>query len=221
MSLGLILVGLVVWLLFGYITPFPGWIDLAIVAVGLFGYGRMRAGHPTDESGPGERSKWLSGRSTYPSWVVPEFPVSEEPELRLEWYDGDVGRGFVLIDELSEEKLRWRSLQWGDGAKSINVVGEQHYLQELQDPSFSPGREVALVPEPENEFDPEAVAVYNKDLSLHIGYLPAESKTKKGALNRLKKDNLRAFVMWENREGRKRTGVRLLLTTENAALRVR
>jgi len=44
----------------------------------------------------------------------------------------------------------------------------------LEDPSFDPGRHLALVPEPQNEHDPNAVAIWNAEQTLQIGYVPRD-----------------------------------------------
>jgi hypothetical protein len=44
----------------------------------------------------------------------------------------------------------------------------------LPDPSFEPGCRLALVPEPENEHDPNAVGIWNEDRSLQVGYVPRD-----------------------------------------------
>jgi hypothetical protein len=43
----------------------------------------------------------------------------------------------------------------------------------VEDVSFDPGRRVALVPEPKNEHDPSAVAIWNEERTLQAGYVPA------------------------------------------------
>ena len=43
----------------------------------------------------------------------------------------------------------------------------------LPDPSFDPPRRLALVPEPSNEHDPNAVAIWNEARTLQVGYVPA------------------------------------------------
>ena len=43
----------------------------------------------------------------------------------------------------------------------------------LPDPSFDPPRRLALVPEPTNEHDPNAVAIWNEERTLQVGYVPA------------------------------------------------
>ena len=47
-------------------------------------------------------------------------------------------------------------------------------IESLDDRSFDPGRSLALVPEPENEHDPNAVAVWNEQRTVQLGYVPRE-----------------------------------------------
>jgi hypothetical protein len=44
----------------------------------------------------------------------------------------------------------------------------------VDDASFDPGRRLALVPEPDNEHDPNAVGVWNEQRSLPAGYVPRD-----------------------------------------------
>jgi len=44
----------------------------------------------------------------------------------------------------------------------------------VADASFDPGARLALVREPENEHDPNAVAVWNEARTLQAGYVPRE-----------------------------------------------
>ena len=44
----------------------------------------------------------------------------------------------------------------------------------LPDPSFEPGRRLALVPEPDNEHDPNAVGIWNAERTLQVGYVPRD-----------------------------------------------
>jgi len=45
----------------------------------------------------------------------------------------------------------------------------------VDDASFDPGRRLALVREPENEHDPNAVAIWNEQRTLQAGYVPGET----------------------------------------------
>jgi hypothetical protein len=44
----------------------------------------------------------------------------------------------------------------------------------VADSTFDPGARLALVPEPDNEHDPNAVAIWNEDRTLQAGYVPRE-----------------------------------------------
>ena len=52
------------------------------------------------------------------------------------------------------------------------MAGVSYRTEALDDPSFDPA-ELALVPEPENEYDPNAVAIWNGERTLQLGYVPA------------------------------------------------
>lgn len=53
------------------------------------------------------------------------------------------------------------------------VAGVTFRPGNVEDESFDPGRRLALVPEPDNEHDPHAVAIWNEERTLQAGYVPA------------------------------------------------
>ena len=55
----------------------------------------------------------------------------------------------------------------------VPVAGISYRAEAAADESFDPGRRLALVPEPENEHDPNAVAIWNAERTLQAGYVPA------------------------------------------------
>ena len=57
----------------------------------------------------------------------------------------------------------------------LPVAGVSFRIEVLEHPSFDPGRPLALVPEPENPHDPNAVGIWNEDRTLQLGYVPRES----------------------------------------------
>ena len=57
----------------------------------------------------------------------------------------------------------------------VPVAGVSFRIESLEHPSFDPGRTLALVPEPENEHDRNAVGIWNEDRTLQLGYVPRES----------------------------------------------
>jgi hypothetical protein len=56
----------------------------------------------------------------------------------------------------------------------VPVAGVSYRPDALPDESFDPGRQLLLVREPENEHDPNAVAIWNEARTLQVGYVPRE-----------------------------------------------
>ncbi len=54
------------------------------------------------------------------------------------------------------------------------AAGVSYRAEALPDASFDPGRRLALVAEPENEHDPNAVGIWNGERTLQVGYVPRE-----------------------------------------------
>jgi HIRAN domain-containing protein len=66
-------------------------------------------------------------------------------------------------------------VSWRDGRiRVVKVAGTSYRARALQDESFAPGHRLALVAEPENEHDPNAIGVWNEERTLQAGYVPAE-----------------------------------------------
>jgi len=64
---------------------------------------------------------------------------------------------------------------WEDPrVRVVAVAGVSFRPGAVADASFDPARRVALVPEPENEHDPNAVAVWNEERTLQAGYVPRD-----------------------------------------------
>lgn len=78
--------------------------------------------------------------------------------------------GYRLRDAATGEIVRWEDPR----VLVVPVAGVSFRPESLEDPSFEPGLPVALVPEPENEHDPNAVAVWNEQRTLQAGYVPRE-----------------------------------------------
>jgi len=92
----------------------------------------------------------------------------------------------------------------------VKVAGVSHRSDALQDDAFAPGRRLALVPEPDNPHDPDAMAVWDADRRLQAGYVPATFAPE------LSGDE-QAVAIWEFRddEGR-RVGLRVLIAPSDA-----
>ena len=77
--------------------------------------------------------------------------------------------GYYLRDAATDEPVRWNDPR----LRVIAVAGVTFRAEALPDSSFDPGRRLALVREPENEHDPNAVAIWNEERTLQVGYVPA------------------------------------------------
>ena len=78
--------------------------------------------------------------------------------------------GYHLRDAESGEPVRWSDPR----LLVVPVAGVSYRADALPDPSFDPGRRLELVREPENEHDPNAVAIWNEEHTLQVGYVPRE-----------------------------------------------
>ena len=57
----------------------------------------------------------------------------------------------------------------------VAVAGVSFRPEAVPDSTFDPGPRLALVPEPENEHDPEAIGIWNEERTLQAGYVPRET----------------------------------------------
>jgi len=92
--------------------------------------------------------------------------LSERLRLWLERAE----RGYRLRDAATGELVRWED----ERIRVVPVAGISYREEAAADASFEPGRRLALVAEPENEHDPNAIGIWNEERSLQAGYVPAE-----------------------------------------------
>jgi HIRAN domain len=124
--------------------------------------------------------------------------------LRL-WLER-AGAGFRLRDAATGELVRGEDPR----IRVIKVAGVSYRLDALQDDAFAPGRRLALVAEPDNEHDPNAIGVWDEHRELQVGYVPAEIAPE------LEVDDWQAVTLWEFFEDGKRGGLRVLLAPRDA-----
>jgi hypothetical protein len=124
--------------------------------------------------------------------------------LRL-WLER-AGAGFRLRDAATGELVRGEDPR----ISVIKVAGVSYRLDELQDDAFAPGRRLALVAEPDNEHDPNAIGIWDEHRRLQVGYVPAETARD------LEADDWQAVTVWEFFEDGKRGGLRVLLAPRDA-----
>ena len=131
--------------------------------------------------------------------------LTERLRIWLERGEREGGRGFWLRDAATGVALGWKDERLGaGGAYVVPVAGSSYRSDALQDEAFEPGQPLALVAEPENEHDPNAIAVWDPERRLKAGYVPADV-AKELTLP------LQAVSLWEWREADRRVGLRMLI----------
>ena len=88
--------------------------------------------------------------------------------LRL-WLER-AGAGYRLRDATNGEPVAWEDPR----VRVVPVAGVSFRPGAVDDSSFEPGRRLALVPDPDNEHDPNAIGIWNTERSLQAGYVPRE-----------------------------------------------
>ena len=78
--------------------------------------------------------------------------------------------GFFLRDAATGEPVRWSDPR----IRVVPVAGVSYRAEVLPDSSFDPGSPLALVREADNEHDPNAVAIWNAERTLQLGYVPRD-----------------------------------------------
>jgi HIRAN domain len=127
--------------------------------------------------------------------------ISERLRLWLERGES----GYWLRDAGTEEPVRWDD----ERLLVVKVAGSSYRADALQDDAFAPGRTLALVPEPENEHDPNAVGIWDEERRLQAGYVPAE------VVEQVVGDE-QAVALWEFVEEGRRIGLRVLIAPKDA-----
>jgi len=113
--------------------------------------------------------------------------------------------GYWLRDAATGDAMKWDDPR----VRVVKLAGASYRAEALQDEAFAPGRRLALVQEPDNEHDPNAVAVYDAGRRLQGGYVPADvAPTLRG--------DEQAVSLWEFREEERRVGLRVLIAPADA-----
>jgi HIRAN domain len=133
-------------------------------------------------------------------------PESSSPSERLRIWLERGESGFWLRDASSGAAMKWDDPR----VRVVKLAGVSYRADALQDDVFAPGKRLALVREPENEHDSNAIAVYDAGRRLQAGYVPADIAPE------LHGDE-QAVSLWEFRgdDGR-RIGLRVLLVPADA-----
>jgi hypothetical protein len=135
---------------------------------------------------------------------MPPESSSRSDRLRIWLERGE--SGYWLRDAESGAALTWDD----ERLRVVKVAGSSYRLDELQDDAFAPGRRLALVREPENEHDPNAISIWDAERRLQAGYVPGEIAPE------LRGDE-QAVSLWEFRDADgRRIGLRVLLAPPDA-----
>jgi hypothetical protein len=127
------------------------------------------------------------------------------------------GEGYVVQRTKDRQRLSYWSLPVSQGLYAFDVAGVTYRKEALQDPAFSPGRRLAVIPETDNPADPEALAVWDSARKLHIGYVPRDCPPR--MKKRMAGEEGFAYVsMWESKEGKVRVGLRVLAIAPNVRI---
>ena len=139
--------------------------------------------------------------------MPPEDSSTTDGPQRLRVWLEHGESGYWLRDAATNLPLSWKDPR----LLVVKVAGSSYRSEELQDEAFAPGKRLALVPEPENPHDPNAIAVYDADRKLHAGYVPATFAPE------LRGDE-QAVSLWEFRddESGRRVGLRVLIAPPDA-----
>lgn len=113
--------------------------------------------------------------------------------------------GYWLRDAATEEPIGWRD----ERLRVVKVAGASYRADALQADAFEPGRRLALVPEPENEHDPHAIAIWDEARRLQAGYVPADVAPELTGEEQ-------AIALWEFVEEGRRVGLRVLVAPKDA-----
>ena len=97
-----------------------------------------------------------------------------------------------------------------------SVAGVSHHHRELQAEAFEPGRPLRLVPEPNNPYDANAVAVWDAGRTVAIGHLPRNVAADVAPAMRAGQDR-QALCLWEWRKEGERVGLRIIVAPGIAA----
>jgi hypothetical protein len=75
-----------------------------------------------------------------------------------------------LRDAATGEAVGWSDQR----IRVVPVAGVSFRPGAVEDESFDPGRRLALVPEPDNEHDPNAIGIWNEGRTVQAGYVPRD-----------------------------------------------
>ena len=160
-------------------------------------------------------------RQTFPHTnQTPADPAQYDYDLVPFEPDDGQGHGYVVQRLEDGQRLTWGSLtNHRQCMESLVVAGEDYRYKDLQADSFRPPARLMLVPEPENQYDPHAVAVWDSARRHQAGYIPRD-ETQRIGKQLMEGHVVECVSMWETIADGQRVSLRLLLLYQNARLRM-
>jgi hypothetical protein len=129
------------------------------------------------------------------------------------------GAGFQLRDG-DGSALAWEDAALAaEGVAVFGVAGVSYRLDAAQSDAFTPGNLLALIPDPANEFDPNAIGVWDAARQEQVGFVPADRAVEIG--ERLAREQLEAVVLWEWWKDGRRCALRALVAPAPVVARLR
>jgi hypothetical protein len=136
--------------------------------------------------------------------MQPRGSSSSDSRVRL-WLERTRG-GFRVRDAATDELVRTDDPR----LRVVKVAGVSYRMDAVQNDAFAAGRRVELVAEPDNEHDPNAIAVWDEERRVQAGYVPAETARE------LRSDEWQGVVVQEFFDAGQRIGLRVLLAPRDA-----
>jgi hypothetical protein len=159
----------------------------------------MQPGSSSNSEGAGSAAGKAAGARR-------EDPAAEGGGGRLRIWLERGESGYWLRDAESGDPIKWDDPR----VRVVKLAGASYRAEALQDEGFAPGRRLTLVREPENEHDPNAIAVWDAERKLQAGYVPAEVAPELAG-------DEQAVSLWEFRtDDGQRIGLRVLLAPADA-----
>jgi len=171
--------------------------------------GRVRRRHVSEGDAPAAAPEPVASLPVPP----PEQDTDREVLLtfKAREYEADAddgttiyGRGWVVHDENDLGLHEDDALLDAGGIVIFKVAGVTFRPSQLQLPCFNPGTEAALVKEPTNPVDSDAIAIWDVARRHHVGYVPA-NRTWRVRVGIDGNRDSRAYIWWDwhKRNGRR------------------
>jgi hypothetical protein len=142
-----------------------------------------------------------------------------ETDFELVEFSTSVGKGYIVQRTKDKQRLSYWSLPISQGLYAFDVAGTSYRQEALQDSAFSPGKRLAILPDPANPADPKALAVWNSAHKLQVGYVPKDCSS--NMKKRMTEEKGFTYIsMWENRKGKVRVGLRILVIAPNVKIKL-